>query len=454
MKQNAKIFLLLTLFVVKLHAGVTFNDIAGLPEVKSQLFDVVSYLKKPAVYQDFGAIVSHGILISGPSGSGKTLVAKAIAGEANCVIYQINRATFIGMTPAQMLAKCEDLFAQACNTSPCVVLIEELDVVLNNFGTSKFDAITKLTILFDQIKSAKDSFVVVATTANLDQVDKALLITDRFDYQVAMPVLDLVGREELIKMYQKKAKLDPDLDLRKVALMTFGWNTGEIIKLINLAKLSAIKNNHDIVDISDFEQADEKIYAGEVKQYIHTDLDRKVTAYHEAGHALVTLLLPDLSGSFDRVTILSRERYVGVSIRLNEDQKCGYSKNNYLSGIRVSLAGRAAEELVFNEITTGASGDLEAATAVARRIICRYGMTPEAVGMAVYSQKNGDYVYSQALAEKIDLAVIQILDDCYAQVKELLVNNRDKLDILANALIEKETVYASEIYALLGIEPK
>jgi len=353
-----------------------------------------------------------------------------------------------------MLAKCEDLFAQACNTSPCVVLIEELDVVLNNFGTSKFDAITKLTILFDQIKSAKDSFVVVATTANLDQVDKALLITDRFDYQVAMPVLDLVGREELIKMYQKKAKLDPDLDLRKVALMTFGWNTGEIIKLINLAKLSAIKNNHDIVDISDFEQADEKIYAGEVKQYIHTDLDRKVTAYHEAGHALVTLLLPDLSGSFDRVTILSRERYVGVSIRLNEDQKCGYSKNNYLSGIRVSLAGRAAEELVFNEITTGASGDLEAATAVARRIICRYGMTPEAVGMAVYSQKNGDYVYSQALAEKIDLAVIQILDDCYAQVKELLVNNRDKLDILANALIEKETVYASEIYALLGIEPK
>jgi len=439
----------------------TFDNVAGVDEAKEELRDVVEFLKNPERYKRLGAKITRGLLLVGDPGNGKTLLAKAVAGEANCPFFSVSASEFVEMYVGVGAARVRELFAQARKHKPSIIFIDEIDAVGTKRVTGvggheeRNQTLNQLLTEMDGFDSEESSVIVMAATNRPESLDKALLRPGRFDRRVEVPYPDVSSREKILKLHAKAVKLDSLVDLNKVARGTPGFSGAELANLVNEAALHASKDQaQENITVHDFEEARDKVMLGkELKTIILSPEERKITAFHESGHALVRLLLPDQSDPLHKVTIIPRGRALGVTHSLPEKEKYTQTKEEMLAIIMVCLGGRAAEELVFNVLATGASNDFEKATEIARKMVCSYGMSDE-MGTVVYTQNQGEYQYSQKTAERIDAEVQKLLENSYVKVKDLLKTNRDKLETLANMLFEKETLFASEIYTLLGIEPR
>ncbi len=441
--------------------NVKFPDVAGADEAKEELHDVVDYLRNPEKYKRLGAKIPRGVLLIGAPGNGKTLLARAVAGEANCPFFSISGSDFIEVFVGVGAARVRDLFEQARKHAPCIIFIDEIDAVGRQRGSGLGGGHDEREQTLNQMLSEMDGFqtggnpvIVIAATNRADVLDQALLRPGRFDRRIEVPYPDLKSREKILQVHIKDVKVDPAVDLQKVARGTPGFSGADLANLINEAAIIASKNNADMVTVADFEEARDKILLGkEVKSIMLTEEDRKVTAYHESGHALVRLLLPADSDPLHKVTIIPRGRALGVTHAMPDREKYTRTREEMLANIMAALGGRAAEEIIFNKATTGAYSDFKAATSIVRDMVCNYGMA-EDLGQVVYAQGQGDFMYSQKTAERIDNEVQKIMDECYAKTLKLLKDNRDKLELLSTTLLEKETLFADEIYELLGISPR
>ncbi len=438
-----------------------FSSVAGAAEAKEELQDLVDFLKNPEKYKRLGAKITRGVLLVGEPGNGKTLLARAVAGEANCPFFSISGSDFIEVFVGVGAARVRDLFAQARKHAPSIIFIDEIDAVGRHRGSGlggghdeREQTLNQLLTEMDGFETSKDPVIVLAATNRPDVLDKALLRPGRFDKRVEVPYPDLISREKILEVHAQAVQMGEDVDLKKVARGTPGFSGADLANLINEAALIASKSNSEKISIKDFEEARDKILLGkEVKTIVLSEDERKMTAFHEAGHALVRLLMPDATDPLHKVTIVPRGRALGVTHFLPEREKYSRDKDEMVASIKAALGGRVAEELVFGKLSTGAYSDFQAATGVARDMVCRYGMS-EKLGPVIYSQREGDFVYSQHTAETIDTEVRHIIDTCYQEARDLLIKNREKLDKLSQALLDKETMFASEIYELLGITPR
>lgn len=454
-KSRAKMFLPATI-------KERFASVAGAHEAKEDLKDIVDFLKDPAKYRRLGAQITNGALLVGEPGTGKTLLARAVAGEANCPFFSVSGSDFIEVFVGVGASRVRDLFTQAKKNAPCIVFIDEIDAIGRQRGNAggggneeREQTLNQLLTEMDGFESSKDPVIVLAATNRPDVLDKALLRPGRFDRRVEVPVPDMKSREEILKVHLKKVKAVADLDVKKIAKGTPGFSGADLANLVNEATIIASKKNLTEVGMYEFEEARDKITLGnESKTMMLTEEDKKITAYHEAGHALARLLIPGETDPLHKVTIIPRGRALGVTHFMPEREKYNRTKEELLANIATALGGRAAEEIKFNMLSTGAYSDFKAATDTARSMVCHYGMT-DALGKRVYldtyDTKGG---YSQKTFEKIDNEITRILDEQYDRVMKLLKDNDDKLEKLSLALLDKETMYASEIYELLGIEPR
>lgn len=453
-KSRAKMFMPSTI-------KETFNSVAGVTEAKEELQDIVDYLRNPEKYKRLGAKITRGILLVGEPGNGKTLLARAVAGEANCPFFSISGSDFIEVFVGVGAARVRDLFAQARKHAPCIVFIDEIDAVGRHRGSGlggghdeREQTLNQLLTEMDGFQTTGGSVIILAATNRPDVLDKALLRPGRFDRRVEVPYPDLVSRQQILQLHAKSVKLSPDVDLNKIARGTPGFSGADLANIINEAAIIASKQNQESVTVQDFEEARDKILLGkELKTVVLSEEERRLTAYHEAGHALVGLLLPEVTDPLHKVTIIPRGRALGVTHSLPEREKYTKTKDEMIASIKVALGGRAAEQLIFSTVTTGAYSDFTKATEIARSMVCLFGMSDE-LGSVVYGQNHGDFHYSQKTAEKIDAQVQKIMDNCQHNVDHMLQENRDKLTTLAETLLEKETMYAGEIYVLLGIVPR
>jgi ATP-dependent metalloprotease FtsH len=435
-----------------------FSKVAGMPEAKEELQDVIAFLKDPQQHKRLGAKITRGILLIGDPGNGKTLLAKAVAGEANCPFFSVSASEFIEIFVGVGAARVRDLFAQARKHNPSIIFIDEIDAVGGHrtSGNDEYNqTLNQLLTEMDGFQTdTHSSVIVMAATNRIDTLDKALLRPGRFDRHVYVPYPDLRSREQILQVHASNIKLDPSVDLYKIALGTPGFSGAALANLVNEAALYATKNlTKDMVTIADFEEARDKIILGkESKSKMLTYEDKMATAYHEAGHALVTLLLPDHADPLYKVTIVPRGQALGVTHSFPDREKYGKSKEEMLANIMVCMGGRIAEEITMNIVGTGPANDFEQATKVAHEMIRFYGMSSQ-LGPVIYSPKS-TYGYSEKTAELIDNEVRNILDTCYQKAKELLMQHKDKLEKLTKALLEKETLMAQEVYELLGIVPR
>ena len=453
-KSRAKMFMPSTI-------KATFDSVAGVQEAKEDLKDVVDFLKNPQKYRRLGAKIPRGVLLVGEPGNGKTLLARAVAGEANCPFFSISGSDFIEVFVGVGAARVRDLFVQARKHAPSIIFIDEIDAVGRQRGIGqggghdeREQTLNQLLTEMDGFQTSDESVIVIAATNRPDVLDKALLRPGRFDRRVMVPYPDLTSREQILIVHAKEVKVAPDVDIYKLARGTPGFTGADLANLVNEAAIIASKNEQDYVEIADFEEARDKITLGkEIKSMIQTEEDLKVTAYHESGHTLLRLLQPEHSDPLHKVSIIPRGRALGVTHAMPEREKYTTSEHEMRCNIIVALGGRIAEELVFDATTTGAYSDFQAASRIARSMVCDHGMSP-ALGTVVYGQGARDFVYSQKTAETIDQEVKRIVHECYDKARNLLQTNRDKLDTLAHALLERETMYAGEIYHLLEIEPR
>ena len=438
-----------------------FTSVAGANEAKEELEDVVDFLKNPEKYKRLGAKITRGALLVGAPGNGKTLLARAVAGEANCPFFSISGSDFIEVFVGVGASRVRDLFAQARKHAPSIIFIDEIDAVGRQRGSGlggghdeREQTLNQLLTEMDGFETAKESVIVLAATNRPDVLDSALLRPGRFDRRVEVPYPDLVSREKILQVHAKNVTIDPDLDLKKVARGTPGFSGADLANLINEAAIIASKTDQKTVTMNDIEEARDKVLLGkEIRTMVLSEDERRMTSFHESGHALVRLLLPEVSDPLHKVTIVPRGRALGVTHSLPEREKYSTTKEEMLATIKSALGGRVAEAIVFDKVSTGAYSDFMTATSIARDMVCRYGMS-NSLGPIVYSQQQGDFVYSQQTAQKIDDEVRRIIDECEQSATQLLNDNRDKLDMLAETLLEKETMYASEIYELLSIKSR
>jgi cell division protease FtsH len=438
----------------------TFSSVAGADQAKEALSDIVGYLKDPTKYSRLGARVSKGVLLTGPSGTGKTLLARALAGETGRPFYSINATELISKYYGEGPERVRLLFEDARKHAPSIIFIDEIDAIGGDRSayvrrSAYHEILNQLLVCMDGFDQSEKPVIVVAATNHEKLLDLALTRPGRFDQTIHVPNPDLKSRIDILNIYINKVTAEQSLDVTKIARGTIGFSGAELANLVNEAAVIATKRGSLTVDMADFEEARDRIIMGgaQSKTMVITERDRKITAYHEAGHALVNLMLPGLLDPLHKVTITPRGDSLGVTYSLPEKDKYNTNKNEMLAMIAMTCGGRAAEELVFGEITTGALSDFDKATSIARSMVCEYGMS-EDIGKAVYKQKYGALSCSSALAEKIDIAVNKIIEECYAHARKILVDHRDKLDLLANALLDKETLDASEIYKLLSIAPR
>jgi cell division protease FtsH len=452
-KSKAKLFMPSTI-------KVTFDQVAGVPEAKEELQDVVDFLKNPTKYQRLGAKITRGVLLVGEPGNGKTLLAKAVAGEANCPFFSISGSDFIEVFVGVGAARVRDLFAQARKQAPSIIFIDEIDAVGRHRGSGlggghdeREQTLNQLLTEMDGFQTTGGSVIVLAATNRPDVLDKALLRPGRFDRTVFVPFPDLISREQILRVHAKDIKLDPSVDLHKIARGTPGFSGADLANLLNEAAIMASKNDQELVTMRDIDQARDKAILGkENKTMRQTPEDLKITAFHEAGHALIRLLVPTDTDPLYKVTIVPRGKALGVTHFLPEREKYHQTKDELIASIMGALGGRAAEELVFNKMTTGAGSDFQSATQIAHAMVCAYGMSD--LGPVVYNHSHKSLDYSAKTASLIDEEVRKILTSNYERVLQMLKEHRDKLDKLAHALFEKETLYAAEIYELLDIEPR
>ncbi len=446
-KSRAKVF-------IDNKPKVTFKDVAGIDEVKEEVSEIVDFLKNPKKYQQLGGRIPKGVLLAGPPGTGKTLLAKAIAGEANVPFLSVSGSEFVEMFVGVGASRVRDLFEQAKKHAPCIVFIDEIDAVGRKRGAGisgghdeREQTLNQLLVEMDGFESS-DGIIVIAATNRPDILDPALLRPGRFDRQIHVPLPDVKGRLEILKIHTRNKPLAEDVDLEVIARSTPGFSGADLANIVNEAALIAARKNHGKITMEDFEEAKDKVTMGiERKSMVLSEQERLTTAYHEAGHALVAKLLPN-ADKVHKVTIIPRGRALGITQQLPEEDRYTYTKEYLLDRLAVLFGGRVAEELALGTISTGAGNDIERATEIARRMVAEWGMSEKIGPIAVKIREQfGEPVelVSEEMRKLIDKEVKRIINETYSRTKELLSQNMDKLENLARALLEKETLTGEEI---------
>jgi|YelNatPaOPRAMG01_1025707.scaffolds.fasta_scaffold00007_145 cell division protease FtsH len=447
---------------------ITFKDVAGVDEAKEELQEIIQFLKDPHKFQKLGGRIPKGVLLVGPPGTGKTLLARAVAGEAGVPFFSISGSDFVEMFVGVGASRVRDLFEQGKKHAPCLIFIDEIDAVGRQRGAGlggghdeREQTLNQLLVEMDGFDS-NEGIILIAATNRPDILDSALLRPGRFDRRIVVNMPDVKGREEILKVHTRKIPLDKDVDLKVIARSTPGFSGADLANLVNEAALIAARKGQDKVTMADMEYAKDKVLMGvERKSMIISEEEKKCTAVHEAGHALVAALIPE-ADPIHKVTIIPRGLALGVTQQLPLDDRYTYSKDYLEAQLSVLLAGRVAEQLFLNKITTGAASDFEKATEIARKMVCQWGMSDLGpltfgerddlifLGRELAAHKN----FSEKTAELIDEEVKKIIHRNYARAEELLRKNRRKLIRLAKALLEKEVLDSEEIARIVGRRKK
>jgi cell division protease FtsH len=439
---------------------ITFADVAGCDEAKEEVSELVDFLKDPTKFQKLGGRIPKGVLMVGSPGTGKTLLAKAIAGEAKVPFFSISGSDFVEMFVGVGAARVRDMFENAKKQAPCIVFIDEIDAVGRQRGAGLGGGNDEREQTLNQLLVEMDGFegqtgvIVIAATNRPDVLDPALLRPGRFDRQVVVPLPDIRGREQILKVHMRKVPLSQDVDASVIARGTPGFSGADLANLVNEAALFAARTNKRLVDMEDFEKAKDKIMMGaERRSMVMSEEEKRNTAYHESGHAVVAKLVPK-SDPVHKVTIIPRGRALGLTMQLPVEDRYAYDRVFLMSRIAVLFGGRIAEELFMNQMTTGASNDFERATQMARDMVTRYGMS-EALGPMVYGENEGEVFLgrsitthknvSESTLQRVDAEIRRIIDEQYALARRLLEENRDKVEAMTKALLEWETIDAEQI---------
>ena len=447
---------------------VTFVDVAGCDEAKEDVQELVDFLRDPSKFQKLGGRIPRGVLMVGSPGTGKTLLAKAIAGEAKVPFFSISGSDFVEMFVGVGAARVRDMFENAKKHAPCIIFIDEIDAVgrqrgagLGGGNDEREQTLNQMLVEMDGFESGQ-GVIVIAATNRPDVLDPALLRPGRFDRQVVVPLPDIRGREQILKVHMRKVPLATNVDASILARGTPGFSGADLANLVNEAALFAARRNGRTVDMSDFEKAKDKIIMGaERRSIVMPEEERKNTAYHESGHAIVARMLPK-TDPVHKVTIIPRGRALGVTMQLPETDRYSMDKTRLLSTIAVLFGGRIAEELFMDQMTTGASNDFERATSIARDIVTRYGMT-DSLGPMVYAENEGEVFLgrsvtktthmSEATMQKVDAEIRSIIDEQYGVAHKILEENRDKVEAMTAALLEWETIDADQINDIMAGRP-
>lgn len=443
---------------------ITFKDVAGADEAKQELEEVVEFLKHPKKYNDLGAKIPKGVLLYGPPGTGKTLLAKAVAGEAGVPFFSISGSDFVEMFVGVGASRVRDLFEQAKKSAPCIVFIDEIDAVGRQRGAGlggghdeREQTLNQLLVEMDGF-GANEGIIMIAATNRPDILDPALLRPGRFDRQIVVDRPDIKGRQEILKVHVKGKHISPEVELGVIARRTPGFTGADLSNLVNEAALMAARKNKNKIDMPEMEEAAERVIMGpERRSRVISDKEKRLTAYHEGGHTLVGMLL-DNTDPVHKVTIIPRGRAGGYTLSLPKEDRYYATRSEMLDELKVLLGGRVAEALVLKEISSGASNDLQRATSLARQMICEYGMSPE-LGPMTFGHRQDqvflgrdigrDKDYSEEVAAKIDKEIRKFIDEAYQKTESLLNENMDKLHLIADALIERETLEGEEIDQLM-----
>ena len=442
----------------------TFKDVAGIDEAKEELEEIIDFLRDPQKFTRLGGRIPKGVLLAGSPGTGKTLLARAIAGEAGVPFFTISGSDFVEMFVGVGASRVRDLFAQGKKHAPCIIFIDEIDAVGRHRGAGlggghdeREQTLNQLLVEMDGFEG-NDGVIIIAATNRPDVLDPALLRPGRFDRQVIVPVPDVKGREKILEIYGKRTKLAADVDMAVIARGTPGFSGADLENLVNEAALMAARENRSEVNSDLLERAKDKVMMGaERKSMIISPKEKEITAYHEAGHALVAYLLPG-TDPIHKVTIIPRGRALGLTMQLPLDEKYTHAKGYLLNTIAILFGGRIAEKLVFDEITTGAGNDIERASELARKMVCEWGMSDE-LGPLAYGKKEEHIFlgreiaqhrdYSEDTARKIDDAVKKIILEANDKVTSMLTEHRASLNAIAAALLDKETIMLDDMVAII-----
>src|SRR5213595_1603113 len=447
---------------------VTFADVAGCEEAKEEVAELVDFLKDPQKFQKLGGRIPRGVLLVGPPGTGKTLLAKAIAGEAKVPFFSISGSDFVEMFVGVGAARVRDMFEQAKKSAPCIIFVDEIDAVGRHRGAGLGGGNGEREQTLNQMLVEMDGFetnlgvIVMAATNRPDILDPALLRPGRFDRQVYVTLPDVRGREQILNVHMRKVPVGQDIRADILARGTPGFSGADLANLVNEASLFAARRSGRVVEMVDFEKAKDKIMMGpERKSMIMPEDERRNTAYHESGHALVARLMPK-TDPVHKVTVIPRGRALGVTMQLPEVDRYSLDKERMLSTISVLFGGRIAEEVFMHQMTTGASNDFERATSIARDMVTRYGMTDE-LGPMVYAENEGEVFLGRSVTKtttmseetmrKVDLVIRRIIDEQYAIARKLIEDNQDKMHAMASALLEWETIDSDQIDDIMSGKP-
>ena len=447
---------------------ITFADVAGCDEAKEEVQEIVDFLRDPSKFQKLGGRIPKGVLMVGNPGTGKTLLAKAIAGEAKVPFFSISGSDFVEMFVGVGAARVRDMFENAKKHAPCIIFIDEIDAVGRHRGAGLGGGNDEREQTLNQLLVEMDGFeghtgiIVIAATNRPDILDPALLRPGRFDRQVVVPLPDIRGREEILKVHMRKVPIAGDVKADVIARGTPGFSGADLANLVNEAALFAARRNKRLVDMDDFEMAKDKIMMGsERRSMVMSEEEKMNTAYHESGHAVVAKIMPK-SDPVHKVTIIPRGRALGLTMQLPEQDRYAYDRVYLMSRIAVLFGGRIAEELFMNQMTTGASNDFERATSMARDMVTRYGMS-DALGPMVYGENDGEVFLgrsvtthksvSEATMQQVDAEIRRIIDEQYALARKILEENRDKVEAMTKALLEWETIDAEQINDIMDGKP-
>ena len=448
--------------------SITFADVAGCDEAKEDVQELVDFLRDPTKFQKLGGHIPRGVLMVGSPGTGKTLLAKAIAGEAKVPFFSISGSDFVEMFVGVGASRVRDMFENAKKHSPCIIFIDEIDAVGRQRGAGLGGGNDEREQTLNQLLVEMDGFetgvgvIVIAATNRPDVLDPALLRPGRFDRQVVVPLPDIRGREQILHVHMRKVPLAQNVNAHVLARGCPGFSGADLANLVNEAALFAARRNGRTVDMSDFEKAKDKIIMGaERRSLVMPEEERRNTAYHESGHAIVARMLPK-TDPVHKVTIIPRGRALGVTMQLPEGDRYSMDKERLLCTIAVLFGGRIAEELFMNQMTTGASNDFERATAIARDMVTRYGMSTE-LGPMVYAENEGEVFLGRSVTktthmsedtmQKVDNQIRKIIDEQYAVARTILENNRDKVEVMTKALLEWETIDSDQINDIVEGRP-
>ncbi len=447
---------------------VTFADVAGVDEAKEEVGELVEFLRDPSKFQKLGGRIPRGVLMVGAPGTGKTLLARAIAGEAKVPFFSISGSDFVEMFVGVGAARVRDMFEQAKKNAPCIVFIDEIDAVGRQRGAGLGGGNDEREQTLNQLLVEMDGFegnsgvIVIAATNRPDVLDPALMRPGRFDRQVVVPLPDIRGREQILLVHMRKVPIAPDVDASVIARGCPGFSGADLANIVNEAALFAARGSKRLVDMEDFEKAKDKIIMGaERKSMVMPEEERRNTAYHESGHAIVARLLPG-TDPVHKVTIIPRGRALGVTVQLPEQDRYSYNRDYLLNNIAVLFGGRIAEELFMNQMTTGASNDFKRATEMARRMVTEWGMS-DVLGPMTYSENEGEVFLGRSVTthqaisdetmQKVDKEIRRIIDEQYRLARKLLEENRDKVEAMTRALLEWETLDAEQITDIMEGRP-